>query len=98
MASTELRKHARQIGGHAAAVHMRRTIHATILVLAKIVAFAPTGVRKHSVRFGNQLELFFVAALEPHKERKNKGHTFFLPTQTRNGQWEGRAAPCLDDV
>jgi hypothetical protein len=65
MASTELRKHAGQIGGHTATVHMRRAIHATILVLTKIVPLAPTGIRKHSVGFGNQLELFFIAALEP---------------------------------
>ena len=64
MASTKLRKHARQIGGHAAAVHMRRAIHTAILVLAKIVPFAPMRVRKHSVGFGNQLELFFIAALQ----------------------------------
>lgn len=64
MASTKLRKHARQIGGHTAAVHMRRAIHAAILVLAKIVPFAPMRVRKHSVCFGNQLELFFIAALQ----------------------------------
>jgi hypothetical protein len=76
MASTELRKHARQIGGHTAAataaVHMRRAIHATILVLAKIVPFAPMRVRKHSVGFSNQLELFFIATLEP--QAKKKGH------------------------
>lgn len=64
MASTELRKHAGQIGGHTT-VHMRRAIHATVLVLTKIVPFAPTGVRKHSVGFDNQLELFFIAALKP---------------------------------
>ena len=76
MASTELRKHARQIGGHTAGVRMRRrAIHATILVLAKIVPFAPMRVRKHSVGFSNQLELFFIAALEPQqKKRKEKGH------------------------
>jgi hypothetical protein len=65
MASTELRKHARQIGRHTGAVRMRRAIHATVLIFAKIVPLAPTGVRKHGVGFGNQLELFLIAALEP---------------------------------
>jgi hypothetical protein len=95
MASTELRKHARQIGGHAAAaaaaVHMRRAIHATILVLAKIVPFAPMGVRKDSVGFGNQLELFFIAALEPQAKKKVTIHP------TNNTMKEG-GAPCLDGV
>jgi hypothetical protein len=92
MASTELRKHARQIGGHtAAAVHMRRAIHATILVLAKIVPFAPMGVRKHCVGFGNQLELFFIAALEPQAKKKVTIHP------TNNTMKEG-GAPCLDGV
>jgi hypothetical protein len=91
MASTELRKHARQIGRHTAAVHMRRAIHATILVLAKIVPFAPMGVRKHSMSFSNQLELFFIASLEPQQPKKKKV-TSILPT-TQTG-----AAPCLDDV
>jgi hypothetical protein len=81
MASTELRKHARQIGGHTAGVHMRRrAIHATILVLAKIVPFASMGVREHSVGFGNQLEFFFIAALEPQK----KG--YIHPTTTDRGR------------
>ena len=84
--STELRKHARQIRGHttATAVHMRRAIHATVLVLAKIVPFAPTGVRKHSVGFNNQLELFFIAALvrKSPPKTKTKLVTFIL---TRTG-------------
>jgi hypothetical protein len=95
MASTELRKHARQIGGHttAATVHMRGAIHATILVLTKIVPFAPMRVRKHCVGFDNQFELFFIAALEPTEKKRKK-------VRDRNGQWEerGGGAPCLDDV
>jgi len=75
MARTKLRKHARQIRGHAAAaVHIRRAIHA-ILVLAKIVPFAPPRIRKHSVCFGNQLELFLIAALN---KKKKKGHNPLL--------------------
>ena len=98
MASTELRKHARQIGGHAAAVHMRRAIHPAVLVLAKIVPFASMWVRKHSVGFGNQLEFFFIAALELQKKRSHP--TSILPTtQTETGSGERvAAAPCLDDV
>ena len=88
MATTELRKHARQIGGHAAAMHMRRAIHATILVLAKVVPFAPMGVRKHSVGFSNQLELFFIAALRATKERKKvTSHIHLTNDKDRNGQW-----------
>jgi len=68
LASTELRKHARQIGGHTAAVRMRRAIHAAVLVLTKIVPFAPMRVRNHRVGFDNQLELFFIATLEPPKK------------------------------
>lgn len=45
---------------------MRRAIHA-ILVLAKIVPFAPMRVRKHRVGFDNQLELFLVSALGTQK-------------------------------
>ena len=51
MASTELRKHVRQIGGHTA-LRMRRAVHA-VLILAKIVPFAPMRVRKHSMGLGN---------------------------------------------
>lgn len=47
-------------------MHMRRAIHA-ILVLAKIVPFAPMRVRKHRVGFDNQLELFLVSALGTQK-------------------------------
>jgi hypothetical protein len=91
MVRTELREHARQIGGHTTAVHMRRAIHATILVLAKIVPFASMGVRKHSVGFSNQLELFFIAALEPPKKKKKVASIDPTPTTQT-------VAPCLDDV
>jgi len=47
----------------AAAAHVRRVGRA-VLVLAKIVPFAPARVRKHRVSFGDQLELFLIAALE----------------------------------
>ena len=60
-ASTELRKHARQIGGHTAA-HVGRISH-TVLVLAEIVSLAPLRVRQDRVRLGNQLELLLIAAL-----------------------------------
>lgn len=62
----KLRKHARQIrvwAAAAAATHVRRVGRA-VLVLAKIVPFAPARVRKHRVSFGDQLELFLIAALE----------------------------------
>jgi hypothetical protein len=90
MASTELRKHARQIGWHAAALHMRRAIHATVLVLAKIIPFAAMGVRKHSVGFSNQLELFFIAALEP---QKSHIHPYYQ--QHRQKRAVGRGRPHL---
>jgi hypothetical protein len=48
---------------------MRRAIHA-ILVLAKIVSFTPMRVRKHRVGFDNQLELFFVPALDEKREKR----------------------------
>jgi hypothetical protein len=61
--SIKLRKHARQIRVRAGAAHVRRVGRA-VLVLAKIVPFAPSRVRKHRVSFGDQLELFLIAALE----------------------------------
>ncbi len=64
VARTELCEHAGKIRGHAAVpVHMRRAIHA-ILVFAKIIPFAPTRIRKYRMCLDDQLELFFIAALE----------------------------------
>ncbi len=75
-ASTKLRKHARQIGAHAAAAtHVRRLGHA-VLVLAEIVTFAPVRIRQHRVSLHDQLELFLVAAL--------KKKTVPLPIQYAN--------------
>lgn len=74
-ASTKLRKHARQIGVHAAATHVRRLGHA-VLVLAQIVPFAPVWIRQHRVSLRDQLELFLVAAL--------KKKTVPLPIQYAN--------------
>jgi hypothetical protein len=110
MARTKLRKHARQIRGHAAAaaaaVHIRRAIHA-ILVLAKIVPFAPPRIRKHSVCFDNQLELFLIAALNKEKTKKGHNPLYYWRRHTnkkrkekrdREGGGGKRLAPCLDDA
>ena len=90
MAMTELCKHVRQIRRHTT-LHMRRAIHA-VLVLAKIIPFAPMRVRKHCVGLGNQLELFFIAALRATK-KKNKSHPSLQIHTTEAGD-----APCLGDV
>ena len=67
----KLRKHARQIRVCAAATHVRRVGRA-VLVLAKIVPFAPTRIRKHRVTFGDQLELFLIATLETKKGKSSE--------------------------
>lgn len=55
---------------------MRRAIHAAVLVLTKVVPFAPMGVRNHRVGFDNQLELFFITALEPSKKKSEPSHQY----------------------
>jgi hypothetical protein len=76
--SIKLRKHARQIRVRAGAAHVRRVGRA-VLVLAKIVPFAPSRVRKHRVSFGDQLELFLIAALET----KHRSVTWYVCAKTR---------------
>ena len=51
-------------------MHMRRRAVHAVLVLTKIVPFAPMRIRKHRVGLYNHLELFLVAALDTKKKKK----------------------------
>ena len=85
MAMTELCKHVRQIRRHTT-LHMRRAIHA-VLVLAKIIPFAPMRVRKHCVGLGNQLELFLIAALRATKKKKRSHTHHYKYIQQKRGPY-----------
>ena len=69
----------------------RRAVHA-ILVLAKIVPFAPMRIRKHRVGLYNHLELFLVAALDT-KKKTEVTSEICIGIRRRGG-----AQPCPDDV
>ena len=71
----------------------RRAVHA-VLVLTKIVPFAPMRIRKHRVGLYNHLELFLVAALDT-KKKKNRGYIRNLHRDSEEGVG---AQPCPDDV
>jgi hypothetical protein len=91
VARTKLRKHARQIRGHAAAAHGRRVRHA-VLVLAEIVPLTPRRVRQNRVCLDDQLELFLIAALTG---RSRAPHPYQPTTPALRGRG---SAPCPDGV